>query len=175
MIISTGQTNWAKEVTEVDGTLAYYLADHDAHHSTSGSHRGRREDESVTTDIPGFISTEGTSRLMILNGSLRSASDDPSLHTVLVLPDYVVVNEVPESKEGASDLWRSQLDAQVGRGGRLLKQPEANVDLKTWPIPYDVVIMLCEFRSLLPHLEIHSSSASAHFQARTSVATIAAV
>lgn len=82
---------------------------------------------------------------MILNGSLRSASDDPSLHTVLVLPDYVMVNEVPESKDGAVDLWKVQLDPDAGRGGAMLISPESNVDMKTWPIPYDVVIMLCEY------------------------------
>lgn len=142
MIISTGRTNWAKEVTDVSGSLAYFLASAQDSLSASsyGDHTSKNGSEG--SSWPGFLESKASSRLMILNGSLRTASEDSTHHTVLVLPDFILVNDVPESLEGANDLWHSSLDPSIGRGGAILKNPSS--DLKTWPLPYDIVIMICE-------------------------------
>ena len=40
-----------------------------------------------------------------MNGSHLSSSDDPHKDTVLVLPDYKVVDDVDRNTEGAKALW----------------------------------------------------------------------
>ena len=144
MIVSTGQTNWAKEVTDVSGTLAYFIAE--AHRSLSSA--GSREDgDSVGAENnrnwPGFYDSKTSSRLMILNGSHRTASENSTHNTVIVLPDYTFVNEVPESFDGATDLWKSSLDPSVGRGGKVLTDLRGGSELKSWPMPYNIVILIC--------------------------------
>lgn len=82
-----------------------------------------------------------TGRLSVLNGSHRSHSDDPDTQaTVLVLPDYVAVSNVPLSADGAEAFWRHALDPAVSRAGTSATEGE----LKSWPLPYNCLIMLCE-------------------------------
>ena len=148
MIVSTGQTNWAKEVTDVSGTLSYFLAG--AHSSLSvGSRRsgegdaGRLESEN-SPNWPGFYDSKASSNLIILNGSHRTASEDSTHKTTIVLPDYTFVNDIPESFDGAADLWKSSLDPSVGRGGKVLDTFRGGSELKSWPLPYNIVILICE-------------------------------
>lgn len=58
----------------------------------------------------------------------------------MVLPDWKVVCGVKESVEGADELWNGVVGPQVGRGGGAIVG-----GLETRPLPYDSVILLCEF------------------------------
>jgi hypothetical protein len=147
VIVSTGQTNWAKEVTGVSGTLAYFLAE--AHGSLASGSRGGgdrgagRSGSESSSNWPGFYDSKASSSLMILNGSHRTASEDSTHNTVIVLPDYTFVNSVPESSDGATDLWKSSLDPSLGRGGKVLENFHGGSELKSWPLPYNIVILIC--------------------------------
>lgn len=81
---------------------------------------------------------------MILNGSHRTASEDSTHNTVIVLPDYTFVNDVPESFDGATDLWKSSLDPTLARGGKVLESFRGGSELKSWALPYNIVILICE-------------------------------
>lgn len=126
-------------MTDVSGSLASYLSkvqDEQSSHS-----RPSADTDSKKQSWPGFLDSSAASRHMILNGSHRTASESSTARTVLVLPDYVFVNEVEDSMSGATELWKSALDPAVGRSGAQI--PSTNV--KSWPIPYDAVIMMCMF------------------------------
>lgn len=144
VIISTGKSDWGREVTEEKDSLAYHLSNVQPKHSKrSKSGRsdkyGTKESHGDATQLPGMFNTSDPSvtRLSILNGSHTTASDDDSLQTVIVLPDYKAVLDVESSQEGAEALWSSVLDPSIGRAGGVNKQ------LKTWMLPYACVILLC--------------------------------
>jgi len=98
-------------------------------------------------------SDNSVTRVNVLNGSHHTLSDDNELETVLVFPDYLVVCEVPRSREGAQLLWDGWLDPRLSRGMRLdleavrggEAEPEnTRIDLRSWVLPYSCVILLCE-------------------------------
>jgi len=89
-----------------------------------------------TKPIPGIFGVNDTSRVAILNGSHKSLSDEESLESVLVFPDYKVVTEVPRSLEGAKDLWESVLNPP----GNSIRDST----FESWVLPYSCVILLCE-------------------------------
>lgn len=120
---------------------------------------------------PPLLDTTRSTRLTVLNGSFRSVSEDDHDHdednngldqrkgrgpqTVIILPDFTFVNGVSERKEDAERLWRTRLDSNVGRAGRqdsvtsnneegLMKRSK-NGRFETRPLPYDSVILLCEY------------------------------
>lgn len=138
MIISTGKQDWAKEVTNVSGTLASFLSQAAEELSTSSTNSHRKANLDGTS-WPGFLNSADSSRPMILNGSHRTASEVSTNRTAIVLPDYVFVNEVPDSIGGAKALWKSALDPGVGRAGT-----NEQCEVKSWPLPYDAVILMCE-------------------------------
>ena len=109
---------------------------------------------------------------MVLNGSHRTASEDATKHTVIVLPDFTFVNEVPgegnggmkkgEERGKAEEFWKKYLDPRGTRGGDLRTEREGTEDgqeeergeggdgdgeegFKSWVLPYDAVILLCEY------------------------------
>ncbi|KAK1228899.1 hypothetical protein PQX77_008057 [Marasmius sp. AFHP31] len=101
--------------------------------------------------VPGIFDSSDTSvtRLNVLNGSHHTLSDDKELETVLVFPDYLVVCEVPRTREGAQRLWDGWLDPRLDRGLRLERDDEEGVkeedeiNLRSWVLPYSCVILLC--------------------------------
>jgi hypothetical protein len=127
VIISTGQSNWAKEVTDVPG-LANLIRD--THDELSSS---VAEDPS-SAFWQGFFDTSRSSSLMTLNGSHRTASEDSTSHTVVVLPDYTFVNEVHPTKAGAVGFWLNVFEPTSGSRGS---------ECKTWTLPYDAVVLIC--------------------------------
>lgn len=138
-------------MTTVDDSLAKYISAADERLSSGSKSKlpPSTADPEASKDTPKPKSTQPagvhaykpTGRLSILNGSHRSHSDDPDVHaTVLVLPDYVAVSNVPLSVDGAEALWRHALDPTVPRAGTSVTEG----DLKTWPLPYNCLIMLCE-------------------------------
>ncbi|KAG2058905.1 hypothetical protein BDR06DRAFT_950154 [Suillus hirtellus] len=138
VVISTGQTDWEKEVTEVEGTLAALLM-------TANSSLGTSKKPKSTNDpLPsGLFSHTDAGRLAILNGSHRPFSRDESEETVIVLPDFMVVSGVPRTLAGAEALWKAALDPALDRVGVTTTRLD---NLSTWVLPYSCLILLCSHK-----------------------------
>ena len=93
----------------------------------------------------GLFRTSDSTKVSILNGSIRSISDNEDNESVLVFPDFKVVTQVQSTIQSAQDLWDSSLDPSVSRTGAFLEKSQ----LKTWVLPYSCVILLCEFYMVL--------------------------
>ncbi|TFK55892.1 hypothetical protein OE88DRAFT_1622269 [Heliocybe sulcata] len=134
IVISTGKTDWEREVTDAQGTLAAYVEQVKA---ASPSAKRRR---SGASGVPGVFDAAEGSNIMVLNGSHKTVSDDGALETVLIFPDYKVATDVPRSLDGAKALWNAALDPSLSRVGAPLEQG------KTWILPYNCVILLCSHK-----------------------------
>lgn len=143
-MISTGKSDWPHDVTSESGSLASYL--NAAMSSAPKSQPAPNVSSTVPAvpsdkTVPGIYDTRQVSKVTILNGSHYTICDDPNRDTVLVLPDYKVVSEVERSAEGAEQLWKDAVDPAVGRAGA----PVEGSKVRSWVIPYSVVILLCMF------------------------------
>lgn len=56
-------------------------------------------------------------RLSVLNSSFNSSSHNHNHQSVIVLPDYKIIMEVPETKEAAEELVEDYLEEKIGRSG----------------------------------------------------------
>jgi hypothetical protein len=143
-MISTGKSDWEKEVTEVEGTLASFLLQvHKKALSSAPDPITKAEHDHKIATIPGVFHSSESSRLAILNGSHTTVSEDCTKETVLVLPDYKAVVGVPRTLEGAEELWRCALDPSLGRAG------EADPSFRSWLLPYSCLILLCAWEEIL--------------------------
>ncbi|KIY72992.1 hypothetical protein CYLTODRAFT_417503 [Cylindrobasidium torrendii FP15055 ss-10] len=145
--ISTGKTDWEREVTDVTGSLAALLG----HVHKSKSHStpiptavamSASDNPPAPSEVAGVYSSSSETKISPLNGSHRTISDDPDLQTVLVFPDYKIVANVAETSEGAQQLWDEVLDPKHGIIGAMKPQSP----LRTWPLPYSCVILLCSHK-----------------------------
>jgi len=132
VVISTGKSDWAREVTEAPGTLATYIAEVQSQAKSQMGPKGSAK------PVHGMFDASDTTRVAILNGSHKTFSDDETLETILVFPDYKVITEVPRSLDGAKDFWKSVLDPP-GRSTQ-------NTTFKSWVLPYSCVILLCSHK-----------------------------
>lgn len=135
VVISTGKTNWVREVTDESNSLASYL---DAASSSSSSVVVPATDKAK---INGLFDSSQSSRTSILNGSHHSISSAPGKETVLIFPDYILASDVPKSIDGAQALWDNAVDPAVPDGG-LHKVGEG---FDSWVLPYSAVILLCQW------------------------------
>ena len=139
LVISTGKSDWAKEVTEAPGSLAAFLSETQPKDLPSDALPGTvNMEENGSQKVPsiqGIFETSRTSRVSFLNGSHVTVSDDHSLQTVLAFPDYKMVTEVSESVDGAKEFWRDAFNPSV--------DPQ-ETKLKSWVLPYSCVILLCK-------------------------------
>lgn len=142
MVISTGKTDWEKEVTEAEGSLAQYLSQSSIRHRRPSLDTGGAVDQKPKgTDsetVPGVFNSSDATRISILNGSHNTLSCDDNKETVLVFPDYKVVKDVERSQEGAELLWGMALDPSLNRAGQ-----RDGGEARSWPLPYACVILLC--------------------------------
>ncbi|KAF8559050.1 hypothetical protein OG21DRAFT_1474462 [Imleria badia] len=143
VIISTGKSDWHKEVTEAGGTLAAFLSS--ANEKLLGD-RAQNKDEMAEKGralLPaGLFTQDDTRRLSIQNGSHNSFSEDPSQETVIVLPDFKVIADIPRSLTGAEMLWTTALDPSYGRLGAQSRSDS----LRSWALPYSCAILLCSHK-----------------------------
>ena len=180
IVISTGKSDWVREVTDEHASLAKYISDvnhklgkkkqrHPVEEKDNANHEPKAisesrtvgENVSITTSrsdpsgspvIPslekspqhhsnpaGVHSYAEASRLSVLNGSQRSQGDDDNQHSVIVLPDYVVVSNVEQSLNGAEGFWRHAIASDVVRAGT----ERIEQGLKTYVLPYNCLILLC--------------------------------
>lgn len=136
MVISTGKTDWANDVTEEEESLAAFLSAANSLLDTSN-----KDESSKDPSQPGVFSHTEAGTLAILNGSHKPFSDDDSQETVIILPDFKVMSSVPCTLEGAQALWKAALDPSFSRAGAKSRTDE----LKTWVLPYSCMILLCKF------------------------------
>lgn len=161
-LVSTGKADWPMYIHSEHDTLTKYLAAADgrfpkkvnreaskAQGQDSDSDSQSEDDAFATnhassTKLPsGVARSSDSTRLTILNSSHKSFSEDTALQSVIILPDYKVVSDVPASQRGAERLWKTGLDPSLGRAGAV--DLDAEPALKTWHLPYDRLILLCEF------------------------------
>jgi hypothetical protein len=86
-----------------------------------------------------FIAAESVkpdSQPLLLSSSLISQSSRAENESVLLLPDWKVLHEVENSKQGAEDVWAKSL----GEGDLGAKAKE----IKSWTLPYRAVVLLCQ-------------------------------
>jgi hypothetical protein len=130
VVISTGKSDWEREVTDAAGSLAAYISE------IQSQAKSTSPTKASTVSVRGLFAANDTSRVAILNGSHKTLSDEETLETVLVFPDYKVVTEVPRSLDGAKDLWKNALDPS--------KDSTQDSTFKSWVLPYSCVILICE-------------------------------
>lgn len=138
-MISTGKADWAREVTEDEGSLATYLSTVINKPPKSSVEPIKPVSNGSSKSAPGVFNATDATRISILNGSHTSSEDNTA--RVLVLPDYKVVVDVPVSKAGATAVWTTAIDPNLGRAG-LSEMEESGV--KSYVLPYACVILLCE-------------------------------
>jgi hypothetical protein len=141
IVISTGKSDWTRDITDDKSSLAAAMADVASHphtHHTPSSPKPASSSKGVKP-VTGLFNTSDSKRTSVLNGSHRTLSHEDDHETVLVFPDFKVVTEVARSLQGARELWSSTVDPTIGRdGAHLEKSP-----LQTWVLPYSCVILLC--------------------------------
>ncbi|KAF7351324.1 hypothetical protein MSAN_01563900 [Mycena sanguinolenta] len=138
IVVSTGTTDWDREITWTSGSLASYISG--AHQKTGASQAATKSD---VPRLPGIFNASDSNELSILNGSHRTISDDHELGTVLVFPDFVIISGVPSSSAGAKMLWNSALDPRIPR---ILGSTPDEARFNTWVLPYSAVITLCSHK-----------------------------
>ncbi|KAI0677141.1 Sucrase/ferredoxin-like-domain-containing protein [Trametes maxima] len=149
IVISSGKSDWVREVTDAKGSLAAYVHDlsssgrlpKDQDPSKKDKHKGEHEDAHVAGIFDGANLIKNK-RVTILNGSHRTIADDTHKETVLVFPDYTVVGEVDCSQAGAEQLWDHSVSPYVD----LHAVPQASTSVRSWIIPYSCVILLCSHK-----------------------------
>ncbi|KDQ64631.1 hypothetical protein JAAARDRAFT_28270 [Jaapia argillacea MUCL 33604] len=140
VVISTGKTDWEKEVTDAKGSLAAHIK---AAQDQAPSTTQQSDVPGSKPSVPGVFDPAESSRISILNGSHKTVCDDDDLDTVLVFPDFKVVTGVPRTLGGGEELWKNAIDPGVPRvGGRVAE----GSSLKTWVLPYSCVILLCSHK-----------------------------
>ncbi|KAG6820450.1 hypothetical protein H0H93_000446 [Arthromyces matolae] len=144
VVISTGKTDWDREVTETKGSLAAFLAGAKNHTNlpiAEPTPPATPAPKAVRAPAGVFRSSEST-KISILNGSHNTMADDIDQETILVFPDYTVVTNVPRTRDGARRLWECAVDPATERGSLVLEKSP----FKTWILPYSCVILLCSHK-----------------------------
>ena len=143
VVISTGMDNWERNITEENGSLASYISDIEKAGPLTTVSASEVPDTSTSMPVAGIFKDSENHAVGILNGSHDTLSKNHDHETVLVLPDYKVLTEVPRSLDGARELWRNSVNPSVSRLG----STSESSSVKSWVIPYTCVILICE-RSL---------------------------
>ena len=169
LVISTGKSDWAKDVTEDGDTLAGLikssweegnrnpLTESKEIELAEGEIRGvyRSALEVDLLDLGRLslgngdqVSTTEGRRISILNGSFLSGSD--ARHSMMVFPDFTIIQEIPSTKEAAKRIVGEYMTER--RGGsmdQIGESGEGLMEVRSWALPYHCVVLICEF-SLSP-------------------------
>ncbi|KAF4619341.1 hypothetical protein D9613_005563 [Agrocybe pediades] len=159
IVISTGKSDWERDITDDKNSLAAALLEVTAPASqkpaspkvvspkpaspppSSGANNNKGV-RPAAASVSGLFNASDSTRTSVLNGSHRTICHEDSRETVLVFPDFKVVTEVERSVQGAHELWESAVDPSIGRDGSYLEKSI----LKTWVLPYSCVILLCSHK-----------------------------
>lgn len=114
-MISTGRSDWERDITDAQGSLAACMAEVTRQHKGEKKEHNHAKGEKhghakPSPKVPaGVFRPSDSTRISTLNGSHRTLCSEHDHETVLVFPDYKVVTEVRRSIQGAQDLWDSAL------------------------------------------------------------------
>lgn len=156
ILISTGASDWPREVTEVKDSLAEHVYNEykrryadsetkieDGVDRIPGVYAKEEQEEagisldSLSISSRPAIQLPGT-RLSVLNSSFLSSSDQHVHKSVFVFPDFISVHHVEESTSASADLIENYLVKDA------LYQSKRTT---SWPLPYQAVVLICEFLS----------------------------
>lgn len=119
IIISTGVSDWPRDVTDDGSSLATLVSKVYGSSGEKGaslvdklSNKLKRtvfsgtegENEGAPGIFPSSATSGGFDKLSILNASTIPSSHQDGMQSVIVLPDYKVVERVPETTAGATEL-----------------------------------------------------------------------
>nr|VWP01663.1 Guanyl nucleotide exchange factor Sql2 [Ganoderma boninense] len=161
IVISTPNPDWAREVTEAEGTLAAYLsravsvsvsAASAPITAAAGEDKNKKEPKPkpalTATPAPGVFDTRADlarlTRVSIHNGLFPSVSEHGARETVLVFPDFKAVTEVEVSEEGAREVFERVLSPSVPL--QAVPCARGATGTKTWFLRYSCVILICSHR-----------------------------
>lgn len=181
VVIGTNKSDWIKEVTDLEGSLAGLLKQAwqegtPKDSSSPGVFEARALLPPVgiegvfksvvrpSLDLAGLCLSEKEKveeippRLSITNGSFIPSSHHGKTDSVMVFPDFTLV-DVPVSEEGAETFEKHYLRDGVPRGGNhVLAEGEGSGEIeggvRSWALPYRAVILICA--SLFPHCGLDS-------------------
>ncbi|KAK4052226.1 hypothetical protein OIO90_004448 [Microbotryomycetes sp. JL221] len=170
ILIATGKSDWEREVT--DSGLPSYIKDANERLQSTNKLAGgggglfdkltsklKRTDSGRTTPKKVYDGvfdsasqldrrderTLADTRLSIVSASFQSSSPKDEQQSVIVLPDYKIVQGVAQTKQAAQDLVQSYLDPTIGRTGLEIPAQTAN-ELQSWPLPYSAVVLICSHK-----------------------------
>ncbi|BGO88472.1 hypothetical protein NBRC10512_003014 [Rhodotorula toruloides] len=162
ILVSSGKSDWIREVTDdtdsIPGLvkLAYDEATAKPSAGLLGKvggklfKSGKGEEAEEKGGLPGVHPSKAvagadvavSSRLSILSSSFISNSHTHHHESVIVLPDYKVVHDVEPTRTAVDELVERYLRPEAGRVGLDASQSA----LRSWPLPYQAVILLCSHR-----------------------------
>ncbi|KAI9638221.1 Sucrase/ferredoxin-like-domain-containing protein [Dioszegia hungarica] len=138
VVISTGKSDWERDHVDEKDSLAHHLDKHIQSLKLPAPPAGAVKDLSKRPPASEYILKPDQDHLPSLySSSLISQSDDPEDQTVLVFPDWTVVQEVENSAEGAAGLYAAALGQGVKTGG---------TRQRSWVLPYRAIILLCSHK-----------------------------
>jgi hypothetical protein len=142
-VISTGKTDWEREVTEVNGSLATRV--HDIFKSSNSSAKPADPVAGkLKHSVPGVFTQQEATRLSILNGSHTTISEHHDRATVLIFPDYRVVFGVENTPKAAELLYEKAVSPSTTYIPTIPEEREdGELPFGVLPIPYSCVILLC--------------------------------
>lgn len=143
VVISTGKSDWVREVTDEQDSIAQFIRDeYQSSQSTLSTKPSflnklaRKFSSNVNlstpseTAPPGVLSQSSSDSLSILNSSFVSSSHHGHKESVMIFPDYKVVHDVEAKKKVAEEMVVQYLSSEAGRVGRG-ETTESN-SLKSW-------------------------------------------
>ncbi|ORY29356.1 Sucrase/ferredoxin-like-domain-containing protein [Naematelia encephala] len=161
LVVSTGKSDWPHSHTDDKSELPYQL---EKFFETlpSGNGRGDKGPKLGPNDkkpVESYIAPSPFSNNddvgvpaghlplpSMYSSSLISQSDDPEDKSVIVFPDWKVVNEVENSLKGAKGLWNGALADSLGRSGATVLQDDVAARRRSWVLPYRAVVLLCSHK-----------------------------
>ncbi|KAK4050373.1 hypothetical protein OIV83_003442 [Microbotryomycetes sp. JL201] len=170
ILIATGKKNWEREVTD-SGLPSYIKLAYDERPSvkSSGGNDGggagffnkltsrlKRDGQSTPKEdaIEGIFDSAAQldrngggiadARLSIVSASFQSSSFADAEQSIIVLPDFKIVQGVAQTKDAANHLVEQYLDPTIGRTG--LPTPPLDSGLKSWPLPYYALVLVCSHK-----------------------------
>lgn len=149
VVISTGQSDWAREVTEAPGTIAAILLN--TREVLGPASLPAPVPKGVPAPLPesskmhGVFSPSDSNKLSILNGSHVTVADKRGDETVLLFPDYSMIVGVRATEDSVDAFYKTVLDPALAADVPLtIPHPLADAGLHAQVLPYACVIMLCK-------------------------------
>lgn len=145
IVISTGKTDWEREVTEVNGSLAASINGLFESSKSSSAKPADTTAKKLEHTVPGVFTQQEGTRLSILNGSHTTISEHHERETVLIFPEYRVVFGVENTPKASELLYEKAVSPSTTYIPTIPEESEAGeLPFGILPIPYSCVILLCE-------------------------------